>query len=282
MARPYGGASKRQSGLAQAVFLASKLLVFLTQPLAWAAALMLAALVLLGRRTTGMEIRRRRWGLRALWLALFVLVAQGWEPLPDALLHRLEDPYAHTPSAQELQAYHGVVVLGGALEPSYVWEGRSQIALNDAAERMIVPLILLRQKSDLQLLFTGGEGDLLDHGMSEAARARVFYESLGLPPERLLVEDQSRTTYENAVLSAHVPGIEPTKPWLLLTSAWHMRRSLATFQKAGWNVTPYAVDFTTGGRTPWTAYSLVRGSRKWALLLHEWLGLLAYRIAGRA
>jgi len=260
------------------VFLASKLLVFLTQPLAWVAALMVVALTLMGRASAG----GRRWGLRALWLALFVLLIQGWEPLPDALLRQLEDPYARTPSSQELQSYFGVVVLGGALEPSHVWEGRTQFALNDAAERMTAPLVLLRQNPALQLLFTGGEGDLLDRGLSEAARARIFYESLGLAPQRLRVEDQSRTTFENAVLSARVPGVDPSRRWLLVTSAWHMRRSLATFQKAGWNVTPYAVDFSTGSRTPWTAYSLVRGSRKWALLLHEWLGLLAYRMAGHA
>jgi uncharacterized SAM-binding protein YcdF (DUF218 family) len=260
------------------VFLASKLLVFLTQPLAWAAALMLAALLLLGRASTAGQ----RWGRRALWLALFTVLLQGWEPLPDALLRQLEDPYAGTPSVQELQSYHGVVVLGGALEPSRVWEGRTQFALNDAAERMVAPLVLLRQNPALQLLFTGGEGDLLERGLSEAARARIFYTSLGLPPQSLLVEDQSRTTFENAVLSARLPGVDPTQRWLLVTSAWHMRRSLATFEKAGWNVTPYAVDFSTGNRTPWTAYSLVRGSRKWALLLHEWLGLLAYQMAGRA
>ncbi len=265
------------------MFLASKLLVFLTEPLGWVAALVLAALLLLGKTHIGtLQAGKRRWGLRMLWLALFVLLIQGWEPLPDALLRQLEDPYGNTPTAQDVQAFEGVVVLGGALEPSYVWEGRSQVALNFAAERMVVPLALLRQNPKLQLLFTGGEGDLLGQGLSEAARARIFYASLGLPPERLLVEDRSRTTHENAVLSARLAGVDPAKPWLLVTSAWHMRRALATFQKAGWNVTPYAVDFATGSRTPWTEYSLVRGSRKWALLLHELLGLLAYRLSGQA
>ena len=278
MARPDGGPSVRQGDLRRTVFLASKLLVFLTQPLAWAAALLLVGLGLLGRAGAG----GRRWGLRALWMALFVLLIQGWEPLPDALLRQLEDPYSRTPSAQEVQSYHGVVVLGGALEPSYVWEGRSQIALNGSAERMIVPLSLLRQNPALQLLFTGGEGDLLGRGLSEAARAQLVYESLGLPLEHLLVEDRSRTTYENAALGARVPGVDPNKRWLLVTSAWHMRRALATFQKVGWNVTPYAVDFNTGSHTPWSAYSLVVGSRKWELVLHEWLGLLAYRLAGQA
>ena len=265
------------------MFLASKLLAFLTEPLAWVAALVLAALLLLGRTpSSAARMGPRRWGLRALWLALFLLLVQGWEPLPDALLRQLEDPYSRSPSAQELQTYHGVVVLGGALEPSYVWEGRNQIALKGSAERMVVPLALLRQNPSLQLLFTGGEGALLGQGLSEAARARLFYESLGLPPERLLVEDRSRTTFENAVFSARLADIDTAKPWLLVTSAWHMRRALATFKKAGWNVTPYAVDFNTGSHTPWTEYSLVRGSSKWALLLHELLGLLAYRLAGQA
>ena len=265
------------------MFLASKLLVFLTEPLAWVAALVLVALLLLGTtQARAVQTGRRTWSLRLLWLALLVLLTQGWEPLPDALLRHLEDPYSRTPSAQELQAFEGVVVLGGALEPSYVWEGRSQVALNGSAERMVVPLALLRQNPDLRLLFTGGEGDLLGQGLSEAARAQIFYGSLGLPPERLLVEDRSRTTYENAAFSARLAGVDAAKPWLLVTSAWHMRRALATFQKAGWNVTPYAVDFTTGSHTPWTEYSLVRGSRKWALLLHELLGLLAYRLSGQA
>jgi uncharacterized SAM-binding protein YcdF (DUF218 family) len=77
-------------------------------------------------------------------------------------------------------------------------------------------------------------------------------------------------------------GVEPTQPWLLVTSAWHMPRALATFRKAGWIVTPYPVDFRTGTETPWTEYSLANGAKKWQLALHEWVGLLAYRLAGRA
>jgi hypothetical protein len=56
---------------------------------------------------------------------------------------------------------------------------------------------------------------------------------------------------------------------------------LATFQKAGWNVTPYPVDFRTGGSAPWSSYSLGTGAQHWELLLHEWLGIAAYRLSGR-
>ena len=51
---------------------------------------------------------------------------------------------------------------------------------------------------------------------------------------------------------------------------------------AGWNVTPYPVDYRTGTRTPWTEYSLAKSAWRWQIALHEWAGLLAYRVAGRA
>ena len=68
---------------------------------------------------------------------------------------------------------------------------------------------------------------------------------------------------------------------LLLTSASHMPRAMATFQKAGWNVAAYPVDFRAGDQTPWSQYSLALSANKWQLALHEWLGLMAYRVAGQ-
>lgn len=256
------------------MFLASKFLSFATQPLAWALLLLLAGLLCL--------LQRRRCGLALGWAALAVLLVQGWEPLPDALLRRLEAQHPAPAPQTSLQPYAGVVVLGGALEPSYVWQGHGQVALNDAAERMTAPVALLQQYPHLRLLFTGGEGELLAKGLTEAERARVFFDQMGVAAPRVLYESASRTTYENAAFSARLPGVDPARPWLLLTSAYHMPRSMATFRKAGWNVTPYPVDFRTGTQTPWTQYSLAVGARKWQLALHELVGLLAYRLAGRA
>lgn len=123
---------------------------------------------------------------------------------------------------------------------------------------------------------------MLAEGLSEAERAKIFFDHMGVDPQRVLYESASRTTYENAIFSAHLPAVKPGQAWLLLTSASHMPRALATFQKAGWNVTAYPVDFRSGSQTPWTQYSLATGAKKWHLALHEWIGLLAYRLAGRA
>ena len=231
--------------------------------------------------------RKRALGLRLGWASLALLAVLGWQPLPDALLRSLEmqrppPTWATTTTSAEWQRYAGVVVLGGALEPAWVRAGNGQVALNDAAERMTVPVALLRQHPHLRLLFTGGEGALHTTGEPEAVQARAFFESLGVPAQRMQFESRSRTTYENAVFTAALPGVDKTRPWLLLTSAWHMPRALATFRAAGWNVTPYPVDYRTGTRTPWTEYSLVDSLARWQIALHEWVGLLAYRVAGRA
>jgi len=256
------------------MFIAAQLLAFVTQPLAW-----VALLLLLGLLT---QRRWRRCGLGLIWLALGTLLLQGWEPLPDALLRRLEARYPATSSLPDAQRYAGIVVLGGALEPPYAWQGHGQPALNEAAERMTGALPLLQRHPHLQLLFTGGSGELFEPGWTEAERARIFYADMGVAPQRLLFEPASRTTYENAVLSAQLPEVDKTRPWLLLTSAWHMPRAMAAFEKAGWNVTAYPVDFRTGTETPWTRYSLARAANKWHLALHEYLGLLAYRLSGKS
>ena len=256
------------------MMLLSKLLSLLTQPLAWVALLMLLAL--LGFRL------RRRWAAPTGWSAWVLLLMLGWEPLPDQLLRTLEARYPAVPRDADLRSYAGLVLLGGALEPAYVWQGHDQPALNESAERMTAALPLMQQYPHLRLLFTGGEGELLGGGINEAERARQFFQAMGLPATRLLLESRSRNTYENAVLSASLPGIHPDQPWLLLTSAWHMPRAMASFQKAGWNVRAYPVDFRSGTATPWTRYSLTKGIRKWQTALHEWLGLLSYRLVGRA
>ncbi|MBB1077439.1 YdcF family protein [Rhodoferax sp. 4810] len=256
------------------MFLASKLLSFLTQPLAWVALLVLAGVLLIKASP--------RWASRLCATALGLLLLLGWEPLPNAVLRYLESQYPAAPADHTWQADVGVIVLGGALESSYVWTVPGQSALNDAAERMTEVAPLLRRHPHLQVLFTGGEGELFGKGPSEAERARQFFEAQGVLPDKLLLEAKSRTTFENAVLSRQIAGVDASKPWLLLTSAYHMPRSMAVFQKAGWNVTAYPVDFRAGMATPWSQYSMDQGVKRWRLALHEMLGLLAYRLAGRA
>lgn len=254
------------------MFIASKVLASLAQPLLWIAALLVASL-LLGRK--------RVWARGLVGTALGLLLLMGWQPLPDLLIRQLESQYAEMLPGADLGDYFGIVVLGGSTEPGYVARTHAQPLLNDAAERLTATVALRHDNPHLRLLYTGGGRALSEGDPTEAQLAQRFFASQSLHTQGVLYESASRTTHENAVLSAQLPGVDTSRRWLLVTSAWHMPRSMATFARAGWNVTAYPVDFRTGLSTPWTAYSLEEGAHSWHLVLHELLGGLVYRLAGR-
>lgn len=252
----------------------SKIIGLLTQPMLWVAAILAIALW-----CSRSHARTSKWLILA---AIFFTLGLGLTPLPDMAIRNLERQYPEIPLTQDLSGYYGVVVLGGALEPGHVAQSHLQPVLNSSAERMTAAVALARAFPHLKIVFTGGEGMYFGTGPSEAHRALTFFSSMGLPASRVLMESDSRNTYENAVMTARLPGINTQQKWLLLTSAWHMPRSMATFRKAGWNVSAYPVDYRTGDTTPWTYYDTARGIDRWDLLLHEWLGIVAYRLTGRS
>jgi uncharacterized SAM-binding protein YcdF (DUF218 family) len=256
------------------MFFISKILVLVTQPLAWVVVLLGVSLTCQARHPA----IARRLGIAA----LSVLLILGWQPLPDALIRQLEARYPEIPTNTDLNGYTGLIVLGGATASGRVSQAHALPQVDSGSERLSATVAVLRRYPYLRMVYTGGEGDLLGSGPSEAERARLFFEDLGAKSPLMQYEAASRNTYENAILTAQVPGVDTTQRWLLVTSAWHMPRSMATFQKAGWNVVAYPVDYRTGASTHWADYSMRNGVEKWQLLLNEWVGLLAYRITGRA
>ena len=254
--------------------LLSKLLNLLAQPLHLVLLLMLASLWL-GRR-------RPRAARRVLLAATLLLVLLGARPLPDALLGWLEAQTPEPAPDADLRSYAGLVVLGGAMEPGRISAQHTQPLLNGSAERMTMAYALWRRNPALQIVFTGGEGEWLGSGPSEAARAEGFFASMGVPAAKLTLESRSQNTYENARFTRELPGLDAQKPWLLVTSAWHMPRALAVFQKAGWNVQPYPVDYRGGANTPWSQYSLRESVDQWETGLHELIGIAVYRLLGRS
>lgn len=244
----------------------------ITLPLAWVAVLLTLSLVL--------PARKRSLARTTQALSLVLLLLIGWLPLPDLILRKLESQFVELPPAADLRGYVGIIVLGGSTVPSDVARAHIQPLFNGAGERQTAPITLLRKNPHLKLIYTGGGIHAAGSGYSEAARAKVFFDAVEVAGPRIQYEAASRTTYENAILSAKLPGVDLREPWVLITSAWHMPRAMGTFAKAGWNVTAYPVDFRTGLDTPLTAYSLRDGLEKWELLLHECAGYLAYRAAG--
>jgi len=253
----------------------SKLSTSLWQPLVWVALLLAAGVLLLFARGK----RGRQWGRRLCAGALALLLALGWYPLPDALLRGLEDQ--HSAPTGDLSGYHGMVVLGGAFGRDD-GRGHRPLALGAAAERVVDPVMTLRRYPHLRVLFTGGDGTVFGPvRRAEADIAREFFDRMGTEISQFVIETKSRNTYENAVLSREVPGVDAGKPWLLVTSAAHMPRALATFRKAGWNVTAYPVDYETLAGGSWFGYGLHDGVNTWQMAIREYLGIAFYRLTGR-
>lgn len=113
-------------------------------------------------------------------------------------------------------------------------------------------------------------------GLTKADRAEAFSQRMGVSADPLAYKRPSRTIYEHAVLGAAVPGVDVAQPWLLLTSARHMRRALAIFKAAGWHVVPYPVNYRSVGFWRWSDYSLACGAVRWQLVLHEAMALAAF------
>ena len=256
------------------MFLLSKLLAAITQPVFWLSLWWAVALLL--------PVRYRYVAVRMLWCGLVVLALLGFRAMPDALLRPLENRYP-VPAAEAIVQHAGMIVLGGATGHPDSFIAHGQVPLGDSAERMTVPVELMRRHPELLLVFSGGEGRLWTTGVTESAQARVFYQQQGIDMRMVNLEDGSRTTRENAQQVARLMDGRCSKPWLLVTSAWHMPRAMAEFQaefgKIGCQITPYPVDFRTGKSTPLTEYSLAHSLLLWQLALHEWLGLMVYGVS---
>jgi uncharacterized SAM-binding protein YcdF (DUF218 family) len=251
------------------MFVISKLLSAITQPMFWLALWCALALLILKRW--------RRVSTAMLWAGLLMLGLLGFVAVPDALLRPLESRYP-IPNAQSVDKHVGMIVLGGAIGRPEVYKAHGQVPLGDAAERMVEPVAIMRNHPKLQLVFTGGEGRLLATGVSEAELAKVFYQHQGVDMSPVTFESGSRTTRENALQVAKLLGDKCKQPWLLVTSAWHLPRSMEEFKAVGCNVTAYPVDFWTSDKWDWTDYSLAHSLVRWQTALHEWLGIWAYRL----
>lgn len=130
---------------------------------------------------------------------------------------------------------------------------------------------------------SGGDGSLSGAFEGDAAASIRFFEAFGIPRERLIAETTSRNTDENAQNSRELLASEGLGPCLLITSAFHMPRSVGLFRKAGIDVTPWPVDYRTSGNLPVTLdfTQPTLNSQQMATALREWVGLAAYRMLGR-
>ncbi len=231
-----------------------------------------------------MATRFARAGRRLVVTALILIAIAGLSPFGNAIILPLEERFPAWDASRDASrgAPTGIISLGGALD-TVVSQPRGEVALNEAAERMTVVAELARRYPASRIVFSGGSGRIIYDGVTEASLAARLFESFGIVKDRIVLEDKSRDTDENARFTKDLLQPKAGERWLLVTSAHHMPRSIGVFRAAGFSVEAYPVDYRTRG-----AIDLLRpfsnvgdGLRRIDTAAREWVGLVVYRLTGR-
>jgi len=226
-----------------------------------------------------------RWGRRFVTIGAILLLVLGLSPLGNMLILPLEDRFPRA-DLDRPPPPSGIIILGGA-EDRLVGSARQAPTLNEAGERLLEGAILAHRFPEAKIAFSGGDAGILYKSDSEAEGAAALLTKLGVSRDRLILESDARDTYENAVFlkkELEAKGeLAPGKRWLLITSAYHMPRSMGAFREAGFDVEPWPVDYRTRGRADLTRPfdKVSEGLRRVDVATREWVGLLAYWLTGR-
>ena len=216
---------------------------------------------------------------RLLGLVVVVLIAIALLPVGEWVFYPLERRFPANPKLPD--RVDGIIVLGGSEDAvrSAIW---NQVEMGDAAERGLAFIMLARRYPNARLVYTGGSGSIVQQGYKGSDVMKRLCEEQGLDLSRITFERLSRNTYENATYSKALVQPGPGEQWVLVTSAWHMPRSVGVFSQAGWSTIPYPVDhWTTPGDLLRINLDLAGHLRDLTIGLKEWVGLSAYFITGK-
>jgi uncharacterized SAM-binding protein YcdF (DUF218 family) len=172
-------------------------------------------------------------------------------------------------------------VIGGAINPR-LSRARGQVALSDAAERLTIIAKLARDYPNAKIVFSSGDASLLGNRGAEADYLYPLLDTFGVPRDRVVLENKARNTAENAAFTKALVAPKPGERWLLVTSAQHMPRAMGCFRQVGFPVEAYPVDWHSTPRWRWlqpTEFGRTLATVDDAV--HEWVGLIVYRLTGR-
>tara|TARA_R110002050_G_scaffold57423_5_gene129265 strand:+ start:188300 stop:189109 length:810 start_codon:yes stop_codon:yes gene_type:complete len=253
---------------------------FVASKLAWAVVSPGNMMVLLITFATIMLLLKKiaiaTWVLMPLMVASWLLMAY---PLTDSLISPLETRFSKPTLLPE--KIDGIIILGGGekLKQSLSWNTPE---LGDAADRFIAAAVLAKHYPKVPLIYSGGSNLLqFQQGQNEAHIAQIVLNTIGISEKRLIIEPESRNTAENfQFLKPKLP--KPNGTYLLVTSAYHMPRSVGVARQQAISVIPYPVDYMSNDKTlrQWD-FDFMEHLQTLDIVWHEWLGLTAYYWTGK-
>jgi uncharacterized SAM-binding protein YcdF (DUF218 family) len=237
--------------------------------------------------------KKRRLAIILLSLSLGTMYLLSTGPVAEVLLLPLENRHppleggpeyaaASIPPAETAAAIPVVVLGGGAIARSPA-EAYKTSPTPDALKRLVYA-VRLRKALDSRtanggpLLISGGTVYPREGAEPEAAASKRFAAALGVPESRIIAETSSRNTYENAAETKKL--VPDTNTVILVTSAYHMVRSVECFEARGFTVIPAPTDYKIdrGGGTVMEKLPSMGSLQASAAALREYWGLLYYRL----
>lgn len=252
----------------------SKLLPIFIYPLGLASLLLFVTLILAWKYP--------RWTPFPVAFALVILLISSNAWVSAALIYSLESRY---PPLMNPPVVDGIVVLGGATknpEPP-----RLMVDVNEHGDRLFYAAQLYHQQKAPKVILAGGRINWGRTGGSEAADMASLLTILGVPPEVMIEEPLSLNTYENAVNVQTILQESDIKTILLVTSAFHMPRSMAIFHKLGIDAIAAPTDFlvtkTYNSSFEGFILNILPDANRLSLTtlaLKEYIGMVIYRLKG--
>ncbi|RYG57140.1 MAG: YdcF family protein, partial [Alphaproteobacteria bacterium] len=245
-------------------FWVSKVFWLLAQPLSLVFLMMLAGLIFMLRG-------QKRSAAVGLTLGLLIHGTVSFTNFGYVLMQPLEDRFAvPSPAPTSVDA---IIMLGGATlaRPS---SARQITELNEAGDRLTTTLWLANAYPAAKVFISGGSGVLSDEGESEAETASRFFLAHDIAADRLVLEGESRNTDENVANTKALLGADGAGSLVLVTSAFHMPRSVGIFRQAGVDVIPWPTDYRTPG-PQWFGLDIVNPMQNIVVstvVIKEWIG----------
>jgi uncharacterized SAM-binding protein YcdF (DUF218 family) len=254
-------------------FLISKLSAFFLTPSNLLATLMCAGAILIWTRFYEL-------GKRLLSVGVILLAVLGILPTASLLLLPLTERFpAWTNQDGDPD---GIIILGGGGINPQMSVARNTVEVGNSGGRVAAVAELARRYPRARIAISGGSGGLFGSAALEAPLIARLLESFGVARDRIVLEDGSRNTAENALFSRDLIKPKRGERWILVTAAYHMPRAVGCFRRVGFMVEAYSVEWQTPGWIALTSITdLSEGLSRTDLAVHEWLGLIVYRITGR-
>lgn len=251
-------------------FILSKLLAFLIAPFTW----VFFALLFLLKKVWHTPYKKI-----VLIVCVFTYVISN-SFLMDEIIRAWE--YSDDDIYLKDTKYDIAIVLGGM---GRIDERQNRFDFGYSGDRLFQTLELYYKKRVNKLVITGGSGSVSKPHHREAIYIKKYLNGISIPDSSIIIENNSKNTYENAIFTKHIlDSMQFKGSILLVTSSFHMRRSIAIFEKAGYkNITPYVTNKITGIRKFEFDYCFIPNVEAiWGLnlVLHEMVGYAIYKTKG--